>query len=65
MQVIVNDYFKDSRGVWHQPGNKDEFPDDEVEKLEKTGAITVVRTAMVGPPHTRGNRRKKNEHIPQ
>ncbi len=65
MQVIVRQYFKDARGEWHQPGNRTDFPDDEVEGLEKSGAIKIVRTAMLeGPSETRGeNHEAHHENI--
>jgi len=64
MTGLVIRYFKDARGVWHQPGNKEEFPDRDAEELERSGSIKLIRTAMVGPPNTREKRRKGNVNSP-
>lgn len=54
MKALVQHFFKDDRGDWHQPGNFDDFTDPaEIEVLEKRGAIKIVKTAMVEAPESR------------
>lgn len=70
MEGLCKAFFKDSRGDWHQPGNRDEFSPQEAEELEQAGRIKIIRTAMVeGPTDTRDvpdvqrkRGRRKNEN---
>jgi hypothetical protein len=60
MKAIAMQYFQDSRGRWHQPGcTCSDFDDQEAARLEASGAITIVRTAMVRPPESRIKRGRK------
>jgi len=53
-------YFQDSRGRWHQPGcTCNDFDDAEADRLEASGAIKVIRTAMVRAPESRIRRGRK------
>lgn len=53
MKALVMHFFQDNRDEWHQPGNVDEFPDPEIEILERAGSIKRIRTQMVSAPETR------------
>ena len=53
MKALAMRYFQDDRANWHQPGNIDEFPDEEIEKLRACGAIRIISTAMTEQPETR------------
>jgi len=60
MRAIAMQYFQDSRGRWHQPGcTCDDFEDAEADRLEASGAIKVIRTAMVRAPESRIRRGRK------
>jgi hypothetical protein len=53
MRAIILQYFKDSRGHWHQPGNMDEFEKLEADELRRRGAIKIINTEMVEQPEDR------------
>ncbi len=47
MKSIILQYFQDSRGQWHQPGNQADFDGGEAQELERRGFIKIIKTAMV------------------
>jgi hypothetical protein len=62
MKAHIKQFFQDSKGVWHQPGNIDEIEDTEADELTERGAIKVIMTEMAEQPETRivyKNKRKR------
>jgi len=53
MRCIVQQYFKDEAGEWHQPGNVENFGRGDAEGYEKKGYVKIIETAMVEQPETR------------
>jgi hypothetical protein len=53
MKSIILQYFQDSRGNWHQPGNQADFDGSEAQELERRGFIKIIKTAMVEAPESR------------
>lgn len=53
MRYIVNGFFKDSKGQWHQPGTVVELEQDEAALWKSRGVIKTYQTAMVTQPETR------------
>lgn len=51
MKCVVMAYFKDERGAWHQPGNAEEFTQDEYERNRKH--LKIIQTRMVEQAVTR------------
>jgi hypothetical protein len=53
MKTVSVQYFKDSRGEWHQPGNIVEVEEEESRALVQKGFVKIIRTAMVKEPENR------------
>lgn len=53
MRALALRYFQDDGGVWHQPGNVEDFPPDDANRYAQAGAIRIIDTAMTSPPETR------------
>lgn len=53
MLTIVQGYFRDERGEWHQPGNRQEFAEEEALRYSRRGLVTIIETAMLQQPETR------------
>ena len=53
MIAVAMSYFKDAKGVWHQPGNRDDFEPTEARELASKGFIKIIETMAVEQPETR------------
>lgn len=53
MKAVAMSYFKDAKGTWHQPGNRDDFEPAEARELASRGFIKIIETMAVEPPQTR------------
>ncbi len=53
MKCIVQSFFKDAAGEWHQPGNKEDFLPEIARDYQGRGYVKIVETAMVSQPETR------------
>ena len=51
MKCVVTAYFKDERGVWHQPGNAEEFSPEDYQRHAKY--LKTIQTRIVEPPISR------------
>ena len=53
MKCVCSEYFKDSKGQWHQPGTVHEFDDTEVDVLIEEGKVKSIEVQTRAAPADR------------